>query len=104
MPTCSFCKNNYSEHKGLTIFTFDGRTIHFCSSKCRKNAELKRDPRKVNWIKKKKKIGNIRKKKVLIKEKKAVKKKEEPKPVEVKKEPDKPKEEVKEKIIDEDDE
>jgi len=52
MPTCSFCKKSYKEPKGLTIFTFDGRSIHFCSSKCRKNANLERDPKKVNWIKK----------------------------------------------------
>lgn len=52
MPTCSFCKKNYKEPRGLTVFTFDGRSIHFCSSKCRKNTNLKRDPRKVNWVRK----------------------------------------------------
>lgn len=54
MPVCSFCKKNYPEHKGLTVFTIDGRTLHYCSGKCQKNLKLKRDPKKVNWIRKKK--------------------------------------------------
>jgi large subunit ribosomal protein L24e len=52
MPTCSFCKSHYKEPRGLTLFTFEGKTLHFCSSKCQKNLKLKRDPRKVNWIRK----------------------------------------------------
>lgn len=52
MPTCSFCKKMFKEPRGLTVFTFDGRSIHFCSSKCRRNANLKRDPRKTNWVRK----------------------------------------------------
>jgi len=59
MPVCSFCKKNYSEHKGVTIFAFDGKARHFCSSKCRNNLALKRDPKKVNWVKRDKKVkGN----------------------------------------------
>lgn len=61
MPTCSFCKKHYKEPRGLTVFTFDGKTIHFCSSKCRRNIALKRDPRKVNWVKKEKKLTKIQK-------------------------------------------
>jgi large subunit ribosomal protein L24e len=56
MPICSFCKKNYKFPRGLTIFTFDGRALHYCSSKCRKNLNLKRDPRKVNWVKRNKGI------------------------------------------------
>ena len=53
MPVCSFCKRRYKEPRGLTIFTFDGRSIHYCSGKCRKNMEhLKRDPKRTNWVKK----------------------------------------------------
>ena len=53
MPVCSFCKKTYQVPRGLTVFTFDGRTIYYCSSKCRKNnLKLKRDPKKVNWIRK----------------------------------------------------
>jgi large subunit ribosomal protein L24e len=52
MPTCSFCKRKFKEPRGLTIFTFDGKSIHYCSSKCRKNVALGRDGRKMNWVKK----------------------------------------------------
>lgn len=52
MPVCSFCKKNFKEPRGLTLFTFEGKTIYFCSSKCRKNMALKRDPRKTNWVRK----------------------------------------------------
>ena len=54
MPTCSFCKKNYEIPRGLTIFTIDGKTIYYCSSKCRKNYALKREPRSLGWIKKRK--------------------------------------------------
>ena len=52
MPTCSFCKRRFKEPRGLIIFTFDGKSINYCSSKCRRNARLGRDGRKVNWVKK----------------------------------------------------
>jgi len=55
MPTCSFCKQNYEAPRGLTVFLNDGKTVHFCSSKCRRNKALKRDPRKTKWVKKTKK-------------------------------------------------
>lgn len=52
MPTCSFCKKVYKDPRGLTIFTFDGRAVHYCSGKCRKNFALGRDPKKLKWTKK----------------------------------------------------
>jgi large subunit ribosomal protein L24e len=52
MPTCTFCRKSFKEPRGLTIFTFDGKSIHYCSSKCRRNAALGRDGRKMNWTKK----------------------------------------------------
>ncbi len=55
MPKCSFCKRNYDIPKGLTIFTIDGKSLYYCSSKCRKNVNLGRDPKRVNWIRKDKK-------------------------------------------------
>lgn len=70
MATCSFCKKNYAEHKGLTVFTNDGRSLRYCSSKCRRNAGLGRDSRKINWVKRKKKVGEARKKKVVVREEK----------------------------------
>jgi len=95
MPTCSFCKKHYKEPRGLTLFTFDGKSIHFCSSKCQRNLNLKRDPRKVNWIKREKKMTKAQKeaeKKEILQEAKA----EEEKPVEVKEKKEK-KEEKEEK-------
>ena len=52
MTVCSYCKKSYKDPKGLTIFSFDGRAIHYCSGKCRKNEALKRDARKLNWVRK----------------------------------------------------
>ena len=54
MPTCTFCRKVYEFPRGLTIFTMDGRSIYYCSSKCRKNAALKRDPKKLKWARKRK--------------------------------------------------
>ena len=53
MPKCSYCGKNYEFPKGLTVVMKDGTVRYFCSSKCRKNFEMKR--RKVRWISKKKK-------------------------------------------------
>ncbi len=53
MPRCSFCKKNYEFPLGLTLVLNDGNILYFCSSKCRKNQlKLKRDNKKVNWIRK----------------------------------------------------
>lgn len=51
MPVCSFCRRRYKEPRGLTVFTFDGKSIHYCSSKCIKNHKLGREARKLNWVK-----------------------------------------------------
>jgi large subunit ribosomal protein L24e len=50
MPTCSFCRKSYKEPRGLTVYTFDGKAVHYCSSKCRKNTNLGRDGRKMKWV------------------------------------------------------
>lgn len=55
MPTCSFCKKEYEIFKGVTEVQKDGSLKFYCSSKCRKNAKLGRDSKKVLWVKKKKK-------------------------------------------------
>jgi large subunit ribosomal protein L24e len=53
MPRCSFCKKNYEFPIGLTYILNDGNIMYFCSSKCRKNKlKLRRDNKKVNWIRK----------------------------------------------------
>ncbi len=41
----------YDVPRGLTLVMNSGAVKHLCSSKCRKNMEMKR--RKVNWIRKK---------------------------------------------------
>ena len=53
MPRCSFCKQNYEFPYGLTLVLNDGNLLYFCSSKCRKNMlKLRRDNKKVNWVRK----------------------------------------------------
>jgi large subunit ribosomal protein L24e len=52
MPKCSFCQASYEFPRGLTLVLNDGKVLHFCSSKCKKNFELGRKSRKVKWIKK----------------------------------------------------
>lgn len=58
MPTCGFCKHGYNFPKGLTYVLIDGKVVYFCSSKCKKNWELKRDPKKTNWVRREKKGQN----------------------------------------------
>jgi ribosomal protein L24E len=56
MPKCTFCSKDYPQHKGLTLVdSATGKIKYFCSSKCRKNAEMKRKKRKWNTEKKVKK-------------------------------------------------
>lgn len=55
MPTCTFCKENYEFPRGLTLILNDGKVLYFCSSKCHRNHKLKRDPKKVNWVRREKK-------------------------------------------------
>ena len=100
MPTCSFCKKHYKEPRGLTVFTFDGRSVHFCSSKCRRNLDLKRDPKKVNWIKREKKVKidkKIEEKNVEKNEEKVVEKLEEKQAEKTEKSTEKPEEKKSEK-------
>lgn len=52
---CSFCKNNIEQGTGKMFVKNTGEIFYFCSSKCEKNSNLGRIPRKVKWIKKKKK-------------------------------------------------
>ncbi len=53
MPRCTFCKQNYEFPRGLTYILNDGNIMYFCSKKCRLNAlKLKRDNKKVNWVRK----------------------------------------------------
>ena len=52
---CSFCGKEMKPGTGIIYVTNDGKLHYFCSSKCFKNAlKLKRIPRKVEWVRKKK--------------------------------------------------
>jgi ribosomal protein L24E len=53
MPKCSYCGKTYPEHKGLIVVdSTAGNMKFYCSSKCRKNAEMKRKKRKWSRMKK----------------------------------------------------
>jgi len=52
MPVCWFCKNSYEFPKGISVVQKDGSVRYYCASKCRKNAEMGRNNRKVNWVRK----------------------------------------------------
>jgi len=53
MSKCSFCGKEIPEGKGVMYVKIDGKIKWFCSSKCEKNAlKLKRNPRKVRWVRK----------------------------------------------------
>jgi ribosomal protein L24E len=67
MPVCSFCKKSFNAPRGLTVFQFDGKAVHFCSSKCIKNTALGRDGRKTNWVRRIKKGGEVVNKSTAIK-------------------------------------
>jgi len=56
MYKCSFCSKNIELGTGKMFVKNDSRVFYFCSSKCEKNMlKLDREPRKVKWIRKKKK-------------------------------------------------
>ena len=50
MPKCVYCGKVYEFPRGLTLVGKDGAINYLCSSKCKKNRQMKR--RKVNWIRK----------------------------------------------------
>jgi len=56
MTECSFCKKNYEIPRGLTFVLPNGELLYFCSSKCQKNYKLGRVGKKVNWVRKAKKV------------------------------------------------
>ncbi len=59
MPKCTFCKNAYEFPRGLTVVQKDGEPSYYCSSKCRKNAQMGRDNRRVKWVKKQKGVEGV---------------------------------------------
>ena len=50
---CDFCKQDIEPGTGKMDVTSVGKSFHFCSGKCEANLlELKRNPRKVKWVRK----------------------------------------------------
>jgi len=53
---CSFCGENIEDGTGKMFVRNDGKVFYFCSSKCEKNMlKLRREPKDVKWVTKKKK-------------------------------------------------
>jgi len=50
---CIFCSKDIEIGTGFRIIGDLGNIKSFCSRKCRRNLELKRVPKNVNWIRKK---------------------------------------------------
>ena len=49
MARCSFCGNEIEKGTGLIYVENLGKVLHFCSTKCEKNAALGRKPKRVRW-------------------------------------------------------
>jgi large subunit ribosomal protein L24e len=50
--TCDYCGAEIDQGTGTMYVKVDGETMHFCSSKCEKNADLGRESRDVEWARK----------------------------------------------------
>ena len=55
MAKCSFCSREVDQGRGIMFVTAEGKIINFCSRKCRKAWHMNRSPRKLGWVRKKKK-------------------------------------------------
>jgi large subunit ribosomal protein L24e len=52
---CSFCKRKIEPGTGKMFAKKDGNVLYFCGSKCENNMlKLKRIPRRVKWVTKRK--------------------------------------------------
>ncbi|MCX6742122.1 MAG: 50S ribosomal protein L24e [Candidatus Pacearchaeota archaeon] len=63
MMKCIFCSKLQQPGKGVILAMNDGRILYFCSSKCKKNYKLGRNPKKTKWVRPAEKV----KKKVEVK-------------------------------------
>lgn len=53
MVECNFCGKQVIQGTGKLYIFKDGKSIHFCGSKCEKNQiQLKRKPIKFKWTRK----------------------------------------------------
>jgi len=46
---CDYCGGDIPPGTGTMLVRTSGQTVHYCSSKCEKNADLGREPRDVEW-------------------------------------------------------
>ncbi len=46
---CAFCSKPQEPGQGIIFALNDGRVLFFCSSKCRRNYKMKRNPKKIKW-------------------------------------------------------
>ncbi|MBN1167920.1 MAG: 50S ribosomal protein L24e [Methanospirillaceae archaeon] len=47
--TCSFCGKEIEPGTGKMFVRLNGTVFYFCSTKCQKNFNLKRIPRRIRW-------------------------------------------------------
>lgn len=52
MAKCSFCGKQILQGRGVIFVEVSGKINNFCSSKCKKNRRMGRDPLKLKWIQK----------------------------------------------------
>jgi len=50
MVKCTYCGVQIPQGRGIIYVEISGKIINYCSSKCRKNREMGRDPGKMKWI------------------------------------------------------
>jgi large subunit ribosomal protein L24e len=46
---CDYCGDDIEPGTGTMFVRLNGQTVHFCSSKCEKNADLGREARDLEW-------------------------------------------------------
>ncbi len=48
--SCDYCSSDIEPGTGTMFVTIDGTVLHYCSSKCEKNADLGRESRDLTWV------------------------------------------------------